>query len=64
MEDCQSKGRAAGGNRKHLTEAQVQEIRRRLNGGMSPRIISQQMDINYGTISSIRRGDSYGWISQ
>ena len=64
MADCKSKGRTAGGTRKHLAEWQVQEIRRRLNAGMSPRKISVQMDINYVTITAIQRGDSYVGIGQ
>lgn len=59
VEDCRMKGRASGGNRKHLTEAQVQEIWRRLNGGQSARKISNDLDINYHTISAIRAGRSY-----
>lgn len=64
MEDCKSKGRAAGGCRKHLTEAQVQEICRRLNAGHSPRRIAIQMDINYHTVTAIRAGRSYVGIDQ
>jgi hypothetical protein len=64
MADCKSKGRAAGGNRKHLTESQVQEIRRRLNAGVSPSKVAVQMDVNYYTVTSIKRGESYGGIGQ
>lgn len=64
MEDCKSKGRTAGGTRKHLKENQVQEIRRRLSLGMSPRLISAQMDVNYGTITGIQRGSMYVGICQ
>lgn len=59
MSDCVSRGRAAGGNRKHLKENQVQEVRRRLGAGMSPRLIANQMDINYATVTAIREGRSY-----
>jgi hypothetical protein len=59
MADCKSKGRTAGGNRKHLTESRVQEIRRRLNAGVSPRRISIQMDVSYGTVTAIKEGRSY-----
>ena len=59
MQDCKSKGRAAGGNRKHLKEFQVQEIKRRLTGGHTTRKIANQMDINYHTIAAIKRGESY-----
>lgn len=64
MDDCKSKGRTAGGTRKHLTERQVQEIRRRLYGGMSARLIAETMDINYHTITAIMRGESYVGIGQ
>jgi hypothetical protein len=64
MEDCKSKGRAAGGNRKHLTEARIQEIRRRLLAGHSPRKISTQMDVNYGTVRAIKEGRSYVGIGE
>lgn len=37
----------------------VQEIRQRLMSGHSPRLISESMDVNYGTITAIKRGDSY-----
>lgn len=57
--DMVSKGRAAGGNRKHLREYQVQEIRQRLAAGLSPRQISSQMNVNYYTVTAIQRGASY-----
>jgi len=57
--DMVSKGRAAGGNRKHLKECQVQHIRQRLHAGDSARKIANQLDINYNTITAIKRGDSY-----
>lgn len=63
MSDCKSKGRTAGGNRKHLIMSRVQEVRRRLIAGMQPRRIAQQMDINYHTVTAIKRGKSYGRIS-
>lgn len=63
MADCKTKGRTAGGNRKHLPERAVQEIRRRLNGGVSPSRIAADMDVGYGTISAIQRGDSYVGIA-
>jgi hypothetical protein len=59
MADCKSKGRTAGGTRKHLNEGQVQEIRRRLLAGLSPRKIATQMDVNYGTVTAIKEGRSY-----
>lgn len=57
--DMRAKGRAAGGNRKHLRESQVQHIRQRLASGMSPRLIAEQMDVNYHTITAIKEGRSY-----
>lgn len=63
MADCKAKGRAAGGCRKHLKEKDVQEIRRRILAGHSPRRISQNMDVNYGTVTAIKEGRSYVGIS-
>ena len=60
MADMVHKGRGAGGNRKHLNEAQVQEIRQRLNSGHSQAKIAKQMNINIDTISKIKEGKSYG----
>jgi hypothetical protein len=59
MADCQAKGRAAGGNRKHLTEAVVQDVRQRLAAGHSPRKIATQKDIDYHTITAIKEGRRY-----
>lgn len=59
MADCKTKGRTAGGNRKHLTAWQVQEVMRRLNAGVPRSLIAENMDISYSTIGSIARGDSY-----
>lgn len=59
MQDMKIKKRGAGGNRKHLKECQLQEIKQRLNSGHSPRKISISMDINYHTITAIKRGESY-----
>jgi len=62
--DMVSKGRGAGGCRKHLKEDQIQEIRQRLAAGLQPRRIANQMNVNYHTITSIKRGESYGGIGQ
>lgn len=62
MADMIHKGRGAGGARKHLREHQVQEIRRRLHAGGSPRVIAETMNINYGTVTAIKEGRSYGRI--
>lgn len=59
VDDMISKGRGAGGCRKHLTEKQVQEVKQRLLSGHQPRRIANQMGLNYHTVTSIRRGDSY-----
>jgi hypothetical protein len=64
MEDMKAKGRGAGGNRKHLKETHIQEIRRRLNAGSRPRDIAEQMGVNYSTVTAIARGSSYGSVSQ
>lgn len=62
--DMVHKGRGAGGARKHLRESQVQDIRRRLACGQSPRLISQQMNVNYSTVTAIKKGVSYVGIGQ
>lgn len=64
MADCKSKGRTAGGTRKHLPESAVQEIRRRLASGLTARRVSQDLDVNYATITAIARGDSYVGLGQ
>ncbi len=64
MQDMKAKGRGAGGNRKHLKENQVQEIRRRLGAGHEPRKIANQMDVNYGTVTAIKEGRSYVGIGE
>jgi len=64
MEDMKHKGRGARGARKHLKEAQVQEITRRLKAGVSRRTISETMDVNYSTIGAIARGKSYVRITE
>lgn len=64
MEDMVAKGRGDGGCRKHLKESLVQEVRRRLAMGLSPRKISAQMDIGYETITAIRAGRAYVGIGE
>lgn len=59
MADMVAKGRGAGGCRKHLTEKQVQEVRRRLNAGVSQAEVARSMNINRGTVSKISLGESY-----
>lgn len=63
MSDCKAKGRTSGGRRKHLKENTVQEIRRRLDAGHSPQRIATQMDVNYGTVTAIKRGEGYGRVA-
>jgi hypothetical protein len=64
MADMVLKERGAGGHRKHLKEAMVQEIRRRLAVGTPPRLISEAMNVNYGTITAIKEGRSYGRVGK
>lgn len=64
MEDMSAKGRGAGGARKHLTEANVQEIRLRLASGHSPRKIANSMRVNYSTVVAIKAGRSYVGIGK
>jgi len=59
MADAMAKGRTAGGNRKHLTEMQVQEVRRRLNCGEQDSQIATALNIHHGTIGQIKNGQSY-----
>ena len=66
MEDMVAKGRWAGGggNRKHLKESTIQEIRRRLNGGVPMSRIATDLNVGYGTVSAINRGAAYVGIGQ
>lgn len=59
MADMVAKGRGYGGARKHLKQSHIQEIKARLSNGHSPSKIASQMDVNYGTVTAIKRGDSY-----
>lgn len=59
MADMKAKGRGAGGNRKHITESQVQEVRRRLSCGVSQAEIARCMNLNRSTVSNIKLGKSY-----
>lgn len=59
MADMKLKGRGDGGCRKHLTERQAQEIRRRLNTGVPASRIADQLNVNYHTVTAIKRGESY-----
>lgn len=59
MADMVHKGRGYGGSRKHIREHQVQEIRRRLNCGVSQAQIARDMNVNRGTVSAIKHGKSY-----
>jgi hypothetical protein len=62
--DMVAKGRAAGGNRKHLKEWHVQEIRRRINAGVKTSEIAEMMGISITAINSIKRGASYVGIGE
>jgi hypothetical protein len=59
MEDMAEKGRGSGGAKKHLTEAQVQEIRARLASGHSARKIALSMGLSPMTVSNIRSGKTW-----
>lgn len=59
MADCCQKGRGAGGNRKHLKEETLQEIKRRLNGQIPMGRIAKDLNVNYSTVTAIARGDAY-----
>lgn len=60
MADMKAKGRGAGGNRKHLKEGHIQEIRRRLAAGVPQAEIARVMNVNSSTVSAIKQGKSYG----
>ncbi len=64
MQDMKHKGRGAGGCRKHLKEACIQEVRRRLAAGTTPRIIAETMNINYHTVCNIHSGRGYVGIGK
>ena len=64
MADMKAKGRGAGGTRKHIKEQTVQEIRRRLAQGVPASKIADSLNVNYGTVTSINRGDSYVGIGK
>lgn len=64
MEDAVRKERTAGGNRKHLTEMQVQEVRRRIRKGEAPSFIAQAMDLNRETVRKIREGNAYAGFGE
>lgn len=64
MQDMKHKGRGAGGNRKHLKERTIQEVRRRLAAGTSARDVADDMDISYETVSAIQGGRSYVGIGE
>jgi len=59
MADAMSKGRTDGGNRKHLKEAKVQEIMRRINCGEKNADIARVLDVNCETVRKIKLGESY-----
>lgn len=63
MADMKAKGRGAGGYRKNLKEQHIQEIRRRLAAGAKPRVVAKTMNVNYHTVTAIKRGASYGRVS-
>ena len=63
MRDAKMKGRTAGGHRFHLKPNQVRSIVQRLESGQSARKVSQDLDINYGTVSAIKAGRSYSHLT-
>lgn len=64
MADAMSKGRTAGGVRKHIKEQQVQEVRRRHGIGKSEREIADALDLNRATVVNIIKGVSYVGIGK
>lgn len=59
MDDMRQKGRGAGGNRKHIREHTVQEVRRRVLAGTPMSSVAADLNVNYGTVTAIMRGASY-----
>lgn len=59
MADAMEKNRTAGGNRKHITQAKVQEVMRRIRCGEANADIARALDVNRSTVSNIRNGNSY-----
>lgn len=64
MADAKAKRRTDGGKRKHLTERQIQEVRRRIVRGEQCSQIAQALNINHATVSNIKEGKSYVGIGQ
>lgn len=64
MADCQRKGRTSGHYRKHLKEAQVQEVRRLLGAGHRITKVARITGISHSVVSNIGKGKSYGRIGQ
>lgn len=62
MADMSQKGPGAGYHRKHLKEAVVQEIRRRLKVGTAPKIIAETINVKYAIVTAIKEGRSYAGI--
>lgn len=63
MRDAQLKGRLSVKCRKHLTKEQVVTIVERINSGMSARRISNDLNLNYSTVSAVRAGRSYSKLT-
>ena len=59
MADAMAKGRTEGGNRKHLKEATIQEVRRRIIRGESDASIASCLNINPRTVNNIKLEKSY-----
>lgn len=64
MADAMAKGRTEGGHRKHLNEATLQEVRRRIARGVPNSLIAEALNIHAGTINNIKIGKSYVGIGQ
>ena len=64
MADAMLKSRTKGGNRRHLKEHQIQEVRRRLNRGERDAEIAGAMNLHPGTVNNIKIGRSYVGIGK
>ncbi len=65
MAEKKERGRSARGERQHLaklTEADVRAIKVRIAGGEILRVIAEDFGVAKGTVGSIKRGQSWGWV--
>jgi HNH endonuclease len=64
MLDCARKGRAPGGRRRHLKEAEVQEVRRLLMAGERVPKVSRITGVSAEIVRNIGLGKSYAGLGE